>query len=84
MSHAKRARRAALLTLLAAVGLAAPAGAHTYCVAVPACPGTNVGAGNAAVQQALDLADASTEPDHVMIGPGTFDGFADGDDYNSA
>lgn len=72
-------RRATLALALAAVGAtstAGAAGAATYCVGPVADPGVCSGAPAdatpAALQAALDSAEATPQPDTVLIGPGTY------------
>jgi hypothetical protein len=64
----------AIAAVAAAVLLFAP-GAHatTYCVGVPSvCPGANMAGTGGNLQEALNLAAASPEPDLVRVGPGTY------------
>ena len=57
------------LAAAAALALAGPASANTYCVAAPGCSGTSVGGG---VQGALNAAKSHGGADTVQIGAGSF------------
>jgi hypothetical protein len=73
----KRMLAVMALALLAALVLAAQAGATIYCVAEPACPagGVNEGVTANSIESALEHAHTHVNvggPDVVLIGPGTF------------
>jgi hypothetical protein len=72
MSSTSRTNRIATTLVATAATLLATAGgagAETYCVAAPGCPGIAVGD----VQTALTTAAKTATPDRIEVGPGTFD-----------
>jgi len=66
------------LAAAAALALAGPASANTYCVAAPGCSGTPA----PGVQGALDAAKKHAGADTVRVGPGTFTAGAQGFHYD--
>jgi hypothetical protein len=66
------------LAAAAALALAGPASANTYCVAAPGCSGTPA----QGVQGALDAAKNHSGPDTVQVGQGTFTSQAQGFRYD--